>query len=184
MRRKWRRAKPKPKKFFRSNNFINSAEVFLIDETGETLGTMSTAKAQQMSRELGLDLVEVDPKANPPVVKIIDLGKLKYERDKRAHKQKLQQKKVEIKGIRLSVRIGKNDFDLRLKQGIKFLEKGKKLKIDLVLKGREKQHPEKAREIINEFVKKLEQTENFNIIREQDLARQGGRFNMVIMNKT
>ncbi|MBU2456882.1 hypothetical protein KKB73_03090 [Patescibacteria group bacterium] len=70
MRRKWRRAKPKPKKFFRSNNFINSAEVFLIDETGETLGTMSTAKAQQMSRALGLDLVEVDPKANPPVVKI------------------------------------------------------------------------------------------------------------------
>lgn len=183
MRRKWRRAKPKQEKFFRANNFIRSTEVFLINENGENIGNMPTVKAMQMAEEVGLDLVEVNPKAIPPVVKIIDLGKLKYERDKRAHKQKLQEKKVEIKGIRLSMRIGKNDFDLRLKQAIKFLEKNQKIKIDLILKGREKQHQEKARQVINEFIQKLEQIEKFNIIREQDLSMQGGRLNMVLMNK-
>jgi len=183
MRRIWRRAKPKPEKRFRVNDQIRIPEVFLIDENGERIGVVPTAKAMAMAREAEMDLVEVDPSANPSVAKILDYGQFKYEKDKRAHKQKLQQKKVETKGVRLSARISKHDFDFRIEQAKKFLEKGNKLKIELSLKGRERQHSGRAVEIINNFVGELEKIENFNIIREQDLTRQGGRFTMVIVNK-
>ncbi len=155
----------------------------MIDENGERVGVISTFKALEMAREAGLDLVQVDPKSAPPVAKIMDYGQFKYEKEKQAHKQKVQQKKVEIKGIRLSVRISKHDFDFRIEQAKKFLERGDKLKIELVLKGREKQHPEKAAEIINSFISELERSEAFKIVREQDLTKQGGRFTIIITNK-
>lgn len=184
MRRKWRKAKPKPQKFFRSNQQIRIPEVFLIDENDAKLGVVSTQKALEMAKEAGLDLVEVNPKINPSVAKIMDLGHFKYEKEKKAHKQKLQQKKVDTKGLRLSVRISKNDFDFRLNQAKKFLEKGHKLKIELVLKGRERQYPKKAEEVIGELVRELEKIEEFNIAREQDLTKQGRRFSIILVNKT
>jgi translation initiation factor IF-3 len=185
MRRKWQKAKPKEdkKKFF-SNRQIRVPEVFLIDENGISIGNMPTSKALAMAEDAGLDLVEVNPKLNPPVVKIIDLGQLKYETEKKEHKQKVQQKKIDTKGIRLSIRISDHDFEFRLNQAKKFLSKGDKLKIDLVLKGREKQHPEKARETINNFVQKLEKTEGLNVFTEQGLTKQGGRFTIILANKT
>jgi len=139
---------------------------------------------KRKSQEAELDLVEVNPTAVPPVVKIMDYGQFKYDQDKKAHKQKVQQKKVDTKGIRLSVRISKHDFDFRFEQAIKFLKKGNKLKVELILKGRERQHLDKAVEIIKKFVNDLEKIENFNIIREQDLTRQGGRFNIILVNKS
>ena len=183
MRRKWKKAKPKEQKFFRSNQQINVPEVFLIDENGENVGNIKTSKALEMAQELKLDLVEVNPKNEPPVVRIINLGQLKYEREKKAHKQKVQQKKIDTKGIRLSVRISEHDFSFRLDQAIKFLEKGDKLKIDLMLKGRERQHPEKGAETINNFVEKLEENEKLNIEKEKGLTRQGGRFTIILVNK-
>jgi len=184
MRRKWQRAKPKEdKKKFWANRQIRALEVFLIDENGETVGNVPTAKALAMAEEIGLDLVEVNPKLNPPVVKIINLGQLKYELEKKEHKQKVMQKKIDTKGIRLSARISEHDFSFRLDQAKKFLSNGDKLKIDLVLKGREKQHPEKAREVIMDFVQKLEETEGLNVLAEQPLTKQGGRFNIVLTNK-
>ena len=183
MRRIWRRAKPKQEKRFRVNDQIRIPEVFLIDESGERLGVMPTTKAISMARDAEMDLVEVDPSAKPSVVKIMDYGQFKYERDKQAHKQRAQQKKVETKGIRLSVRISKHDFDFRFEQAKKFLEKGNKLKVELGLKGRERQHLNKAVEVINGFVGELEKIDGFNIIREQDLTRQGGRFTIVLVNK-
>lgn len=183
MRRIWRRAKPKPEKRFRVNQQIRIPEVFLIDENGEKIGVMSTQKALAMAQEAGMDLVEVNPTARPSVAKIMDYGQFKYEKDKIIQKQKSKQKKTETKGIRLSVRISKHDFDFRFKQGKKFLEKGNKLKIEVTLKGREKQHPEKAREIINKFVDALKQFEELNIDIEQDLTKQGGKFSIVLVNK-
>ncbi len=183
MRRIWRRAKPKQEKRFRTNDQIKIPEVFLIDESGERLGVVPTAKAMSMAQAAEMDLVEVDPSAKPSVVKIMDYGQFKYERDKLAHKQRLQQKKVETKGIRLSARISKHDFDFRFEQAKKFLGKGNKLKVELSLKGRERQHLNKAVEVISGFVKDLEKIEDFNIIREQDLTRQGGRFTIVLVNK-
>ncbi len=184
MRRKWRKAKPKPKKIFRANQQIRIPEVFLIDENGENVGVVATSKAIEMAKEAGMDLVEVNPKAHPSVVKIINLGQFKYEAEKRAHKQKLQQKRIDTKGVRLSVRISNHDFNFRLSQAIKFLEKGNKLKIELILKGRERQHPQKAVEIINNFVNELEQSGKLNLIREQDLTKQGGRFIIILINKS
>ena len=183
MRRIWRRAKPKQEKKFRVNEEIRIPSVFLIDENGEKLGVVATTRALSMAREAEMDLVEVDPSARPSVVKIMDYGQFKYEKDKQAHKQKLQQKKVETKGVRLSARISKHDFDFRLEQAKKFLLKGNKLKVEMTLRGRERQHLNKAVEVINGFVGELEKTENFNIVREQDLTRQGGRFTMVLINK-
>jgi translation initiation factor IF-3 len=183
MRRTWRKAQPKLEKKFLANEQIKAEEVFLIDENGEKIGKISTEEALQQAKENDLDLVEVNPQADLPVCKIMDYGQFKYEKEKKAHKQKLAQKKVDTKGIRLSVRISKNDFEMRIKQAMKFLEKGHKLKLELVLKGRERAHPEKAVEIINNFVAELESKEDFNIVREQDLTKQGGRFIMILINK-
>ncbi len=184
MRTIWRRAKPKnnEKKFW-VNEQIRVPEVFLIDENGEKVGPTPTYKALGMAREAELDLVQVDPKGNPPVAKIMDYGQFKYEKEKKEHKQKMQQKKVEIKGIRLSVRISQHDFDFRIDQAKKFLERGDKLKLEIILKGRERQHPEKAHETVMNFVNKLKETEGFNITTEQPLTRQGGRFNIILVNK-
>lgn len=183
MRRKWRKVKSKEKKFFCSNKQIKAQKVFLIDENGENIGVIPINKALEKAQEIGLDLVEVNPKIDPPVVKILDLGQLKYIRDKKTHKEKVAQKKINMKGIRLSVRISKHDFEFRLKDSIKFLKKGNKLKIELILKGRERQHPEKAIEIINNFTKKLKDNEELKIIEEQSLTKQGRRFSIILMNK-
>jgi len=183
MRRTWHKAKPKIEKRFRVNDQIRVPEVFLIGENGEQIGATSTFKALAMAREAELDLVEVNPKENMPVVKIMDYGQFKYEREKKAHKQKVAQKKVDTKGIRLSVRISEHDFNFRLEQAAKFLERGDKLKIELFLKGRERQHPEKAFETIKDFVGRLEAKEGLKIVREQDLTRQGGGFIMILANK-
>ncbi|MFH1661760.1 MAG: translation initiation factor IF-3 [Candidatus Falkowbacteria bacterium] len=183
MRRIWRKAKPINEKKFRVNQFIKIPEVFLIDENGDKIGVMETQKALTMAEEAGLDLVEVNPTARPSIVKIMDYGQFKYEKDKKEQKQKVKQKKTETKGIRLSVRISKHDFDFRIKQAKKFLEKGNKLKIELTLKGRERQHPEKVREIVNKFVDNLKEFEDLSIEVEQGLTKQGGRFNIILVNK-
>ncbi len=183
MRRTWRKAQPKREKQFRANDQIRIPEVFVIDEDGENLGVMPTEKALGMAKEAGLDLVEVNPKARPSIVKTMDHGHFKYEREKKAQKQKAQQKRVEIKGIRLSVRISKHDFDFRLEQAKKFLAKGNKLKIEIVLKGRERQHPGKAVEVVEAFIAKLEEKDEFSLVREQALTKQGGRYTIILVNK-
>lgn len=183
MRRTWKRAKPKLEKRFKTNDLIRVPEVSVIDENGENIGIISTAKAKEMALELGMDLVEVNPVAVPPVCKIMNYGQFKYEQEKKAHKQKIQQKKTETKGVRLSVRISEHDFNVRIEQASKFLLKGNKLKIELFLKGREKAHPEKAREIIGTFVQKLQENKEMSITSEQDLTIQGGKFIMILVNK-
>lgn len=183
MRRTWRKAKPKPTKRFYVNEQIRATDVFLLGEDGEQKGAVSLQEALRLAKESDLDLVEVNPTAKPPVCKIMDYGQFKYEKEKKAHKQKVAQKKVDTKGVRLSVRISDHDKELRLNQAIKFLTKGHKLKIDLILKGRERAHPEKAVEIIKAFAAQLEAQEDLNIQREQDLTKQGGRFIMILVNK-
>jgi translation initiation factor IF-3 len=183
MRRTWHKAKPKLEKRFRVNEQIKIPEVFLIDENGEKIGVTPTVRALAMAREAGLDLVEVNPKENVSIAKIMDYGQFKYEKEKKAHKQKLQQKKIDTKGIRLSVRISSHDFGFRVDQAVKFLKRGDKLKVELILKGREKQHPDKARETIDNFLAALAQDAELNLSREQDLTRQGGRYTITLINK-
>lgn len=169
---------------FRANQQIKSPEVFLIDENGSRVGVVKTERALAMAAEAELDLVEVNPTEHPPVVKILDYGQFKYEREKLAHKKKVQQKKVEIKGIRLSVRISQNDFNFKHDQALGFLKKGHKLKIEIILKGRERQHPRKAIETINKFVEALERDTELKIIKEQPLTRKGAGFIIILANKS
>ncbi|MEA3398578.1 MAG: translation initiation factor IF-3 [Patescibacteria group bacterium] len=182
MRRTWRKAKPKPQKRFRVNQQITSPEVFLIGENGEKIGKISTREALIKAETAELDLVEVNP-GKLPVAKIMDYGQFKYDKEKKAHKQKVAQKKVETKGVRLSVRISKHDFTFRIEQATKFLQKKHKLKIELILKGRERQHPEKAAETIKKFIAELNNNDTLNIVPEQDLTKQGGRFTIILVNK-
>jgi len=183
MRRIWRKAKQNQEKRFFTNNQIRKPFVFLVDENDDNIGKISTKEALIKAEQVDLDLVEVNPKTDPPVAKIMDYGQFKYEKEKKLHKQKLQSKKTEVKGVRISLRISSHDLELKKKQSLKFLEKGNKLKIELILKGRERQHVRKAIELLNNFVAELEKVENFNIIREQDLKKQGGRFNLILINK-
>lgn len=183
MRIKFHRLERKEVPIFRANTQIRVPEVFLIDENNEAIGKISTTEAIRRAQEVDLDLVEVNPKANPPVVKIVNLGQLKYEREKQAHRQKVQQKKIETKNIRLSFRISKHDLEMRLMQAEKFLAKENKVKIELILRGREKQYPQKAAEIVKNFVAKLQANPDFSIEEEQPLTNQGGRFIIILINK-
>ncbi|MEI6597052.1 MAG: translation initiation factor IF-3 [bacterium] len=184
MRRVYRRPKPDfEEKRFHVNQQIRATVVFVIDENGENIGEMSIGQALTMAEKAGMDIVEVNPKIQPPVVKIMDYGQFKYKKEKEAQKQKVKQKKVEIKGIRLSVRISQHDFDFRFEQAKKFLERGDKLKLELILKGRERQHPEKAEEIMKKFYQKLKATPGLSMEIEQGLTKQGGRFNIILINK-
>ena len=184
MRRVYRRPKPDyQEKRFRANLQIRAPEIFVIDENGVSLGVMTTSKALARAQEVDLDLVEVNPKLDPPVVKIMDYGQFKYKKEKEAQKQKIKQKKVEIKGIRLSVRISQHDFDFRFEQAKKFLQRGDKLKLELILKGRERQHPDKAEELMKKFYYKLKETPGLKMEIEQPLTKQGGRFNVIMINK-
>ncbi len=183
MRIKFHRVERKEEPTFKSNHQIQATEVFVIDEANEALGKMSLEEAIDKAKEADLDLVEVNPKANPPVVKIVNLGQLKYEREKLAHKQKMQQKKVETKNIRLTFRISDHDQEMRLIQAEKFLAKDNKIKVELILRGRERQYPAKAAEIVRNFSAKLQAKEGLLIEVEQPLTNQGGRFTMILINK-
>lgn len=184
MRRTYRRPKPKPKiEMFKINQHISAPEVRVINDEGELLGIMSTLKALQLAQEQDMDLVEVFPKAVPPVAKVTDYGRMKYQKEKQMQKQQAKQKKVEIKAVRLSLRISEHDRAFRYRQALKFLQNGNKLKVELILKGREKQLRTKAREIIMEFVNELKAEETLTLAEEQTLTKQPSGFNIVLTNK-
>lgn len=141
---------------------------------------MTTRAALQMAAEASLDLVEVSPLANPPVVKIVDFGKLQYEKEKQLRKNRSQSKKVgDVKGIRLSVKISDHDMMVRVNAGQKFLDKGHKIKIELRMRGREKAHPEIAAKTIEKYVSLLDR----EIAVEQPVKRQGGQFSSLVAPK-
>jgi len=175
--------KKKEEPTFKANHHIEADEVFVIDENNDALGVMSLEEAINRAKEVDLDLVEVNPKANPPVTKIVNLGQLKYEREKLAHKQKMQQKKIETKNIRLTFRISEHDLEMRIAQAEKFLAKDNKIKVELILRGRERQYPAKAAEIVKSFSAKLQEKPDLAIEIEQPLTNQGGRFTMILINK-
>lgn len=183
MRRIHRRARPEPEKQFRANNRITASTVFLIDENGVSIGPTPTDKALAMAQEAELDLVEVNPKSSEPICKIMDFGQFKYERDKKIQKQKANTKKTDTKTIRLSIRIGEHDLEVRQAKAKSFLLKGDKVKIEIRLKGRERQFPQAAAEVINKFIRRLEAMEELNINIEEGLTKQENSFNILLVNK-
>jgi translation initiation factor IF-3 len=129
-----------------------------------------------MARERELDLVEIVPNTRPPVVKIMDFGKYQYQKAKEDQQQKSKQKKTEIKGIRLGLRIDEHDIDVRKKQTEKFLNQGNKVKIEIRLKGREKAHQPLAREVLQTFIRSIAVPNKL----EQEIKRFPGGFNAII----
>ncbi len=122
------------------NERIRATRVLLIDEAGEQLGEMATTEALAKARASEMDLILVAANAHPPVAKIVDYGKYLYEQKRTARKQRSAGKALAVKGIRLGLRTGEHDVDVRLKQAEKFLAKGHKLKVELRFRGREIQH--------------------------------------------
>lgn len=134
-----------------ANNRIRASKVRVVDENGKQIGVLELKNALQISLERGLDLVQVTEKVDPPVCKIMDLGKYLYQQEK---KEKEAKKKTggEIKGIRLSPRISEHDMRTKAKNAVKFLNKGNKVRIELRLRGREKALQDFAKEKINKFL--------------------------------
>ncbi len=135
----------------KSNNRINSPEVQVINSQGENLGILNTNRAIAMAKEEGLDLIEIAPNAKPPVCKIIDIGKFKYDAQKKANKAKKKQKIVLLKEIKLRPVTETHDYDFKVKNAKKFISKGDKVKFTIKFKGRELQHSHLGNELMNKI---------------------------------
>src|SRR3954462_412589 len=144
----------------RVNHRIRVPEVRVVLEDGGMLGVMTTQQALREAEERGLDLVEVNPKAAPPVWKILDFGKFKYEEKKRAREAKRKQTVVEVKELKLRPKTDDHDLDTKVRAARKFLEQGNKVKIVCRFRGREITHPERARMQLDFLVSKLEDLAN------------------------
>lgn len=138
------------------NERIRSREVRLIDENGENHGVVPTSKALQMADDAGLDLVLISPNQEPPVAKILDYGKYKYDMAKKAKEAKKKQHVVEVKEVKVRYKIDVHDYEVRLKSVRKFISQGNKVKIVVMLRGREMQHSNLAFELANRFLADLE----------------------------
>lgn len=139
------------------NERIRSREVRLIDDQGENHGVVSTLEALKMAQAVDLDLVVISPNQEPPVAKIMDYGKYKYELEKKAKEAKKKQHTVEIKEIKIRYKIDTHDYDVRIKNIKKFIAQGNKVKVVVMLRGREMQHSNLAFNLANRFLTDLEQ---------------------------
>ena len=137
------------------NESIKAKEVRLIDDEGINHGVVSTSKALRMAQDKDLDLILVSPNQEPPVAKILDYGKYKYEIEKRAKEARKKQKTVEVKEIKIRYKIDTHDYQVRIKNIKKFLADGNKVKIVVMLRGREMQHSELAFSLAERFLEDL-----------------------------
>lgn len=151
-------------KELRVNEEIRCREIRLVGESGEQLGLMSPKEAIQIALGRGLDLVEVAPSAKPPVCKIMDIGKYKYEQSKREKEARKKQKIINIKEVKLRPNIETHDFQVKTKNAIRFLEDGDKVKVTIMFRGREVSHPELGRELLDRVA---EMVSEYAIIEKQ-----------------
>lgn len=180
-RRRYRRPRPKivetPKA--RVNEQIRVPFVFLVDADGTVTESMPTDQAVARAREQELDLVEVSPKASPPVCKILDYGKYLYAEGKKEQQAKSKQKKVETKGIRIRLGTDTHDLEFKRVQAEKFLARGHKVKVEIVLRGREKALIDKAKDAIRGFLSSIKAT----FATEEDIKRFPGGLHTIIAPK-
>ena len=147
----------------RINHRIRVPEVRVIGADGGMLGVMTTSDALQRAQELGLDLVEVNPKAEPPVCKLLDFGKYKYEEKKKAREAKRKQTNVDVKEIKLRPKTDQHDLAFKTRAARRFLEAGNKVKFTVRFRGREITHPEKAQEQLDHVVRECEDLCNVEV---------------------
>jgi translation initiation factor IF-3 len=140
------------KKFIRTNERIRVPQVRLIGPDGNQLGVVSIQKAQELANQYELDLVEVAPSAAPPVCRIIDFSKFKYDQEKREREAKKHQKQGRLKEIRLKPNIDEHDYETKVKQAVTFLKKKDKVKINLFFRGRQMEHQDLGRKVLDKFI--------------------------------
>ena len=161
--------------------------MMVIDDLGANLGLLDTSKAIEIARERELDLVEVSPTLNPPVCKIMDYGKHRYKVSKQTRQHNAKQKKTETKNVRISVRTEGHDLDFKARNVIKFMEKGHRVKAEMVLKGREKANTEFAEEKFKKFMENISEiakadakTAEKEIVKIQDILKSPQGFSTII----
>jgi translation initiation factor IF-3 len=168
---------PKKDDGTRINENITSMKVRLIDKDGEMLGVYGTKQAIEKAYEAGMDLVEISPNAEPPVCKILDYGKYKFELQKKANEAKKKQKTVDVKEIKLRPAIGDHDYQVKLKAARKFIEQGDKLKVTLRFRGREMAHIHLGMQVMNRM-----RDDMLDIAKVDQHAKPEGRQIMMVMS--
>ncbi len=161
------------------NEQIRDKEVRVIGSDGQQLGIMSAREAQKLATEAELDLVKIAPKAQPPVCKIIDYGKYRYEQARKEKEARKKQKTVEIKEVRLSPNIDTNDLNTKVNNARKFLSKGNKVKVTLRFRGREMAHVQQSKHILDDFAKLVEDL----AVVEKPAKLEGRNMSMVLTEK-
>jgi translation initiation factor IF-3 len=161
------------------NEQIRDKEVRLVSEDGEQLGIMSSRDALKMAMDAELDLVKIAPMAKPPVCKIIDYGKYKYEQTRKDKEAKKKQKTVELKEVRLSPNIDTNDLNTKVNNAKKFITKGNKVKVTLRFRGREMAHVHQSKHILDDFAALLEDIASI----EKPAKLEGRNMSMVLTEK-
>ena len=163
----------------RFNEFIQSPTVRVIDEQGENLGILVTKVAMQRAAEVGLDLVEVSPNADPPVAKFLDVGKFKYEAQKKANLARKTQKTQEIKEIKMRPNIDDHDYDVKMKKVRDFIDEGDKVKVTLRFRGRELAHGQLGMQLLQRVQEDVSETAKV----EQHPRMEGRQMLMVLSPK-
>ena len=161
------------------NEQIRDKEVRLIGEDGEQLGIMSAKDAYKLAREAELDLVKIAPTAKPPVCKIIDYGKYRYELARKEKEAKKKQKTVDVKEVRLSPNIDTNDLNTKVNNAKKFIAKGNKVKVTLRFRGREMAHVQQSKHILDDFAETLADV----AVVEKPAKMEGRAMSMVLAEK-
>ncbi len=163
----------------RINEEIRIREVRVTDENGEQLGIMQTRDALKLAEDRHLDLVEVAPKARPPVCKIMDFGKYRYEQQKRDKEARKKQKVVTIKEVKLRPNIEQHDFEVKLKNAQRFIEEGNKVKVTIMFRGRELSHPEIGSTVLDKIAQALGDTVSV----ERSAKLEGKNMTMILSPK-
>ena len=162
------------------NEEIRDEELRIISDSGEQLGIMSAEEALKIAEERNLDLVKISPQAKPPVCKIMDYGKFRYEKEKREREAKKNQKVIEIKEIRLSLNIDTHDFETKLNHAKRFVAAGNKVKFSIRFRGREMAHPEIGKEVMAKAVESLGDT----VVIEKPAKLEGRQMLMFVAPKS
>jgi len=155
---------------------IRIPQVRVVDEEGAQLGVMPTAEALALAQERGLDLVEVAPMASPPVTRLLDYGQFKYEQARREKEARRHQRSVDFKEIRLKVKIGKGDFDTKVRRAVQFLEAGDRVKVTVQFRGREVSHAHLGRDLLLRFAEQIGE----NGVLERQPLLEGRSMSLVI----
>lgn len=171
-----RKRGPRIAREFRINDRIRAREVRLIGENGEQLGAVPLFRALEMAREAGLDLVEVAPNAVPPVCRLLDYGKFKYEQAKKEREARKHQKNVLLREIRMEPKIAEHDIDFKLRTAEKLLKEGDKVKVSVRFRGREITHPQIGRDLLEQVYGRLKSIASI----EKPVGMEGRQMTMIL----